>query len=100
VQLRALGPCDCGGRPEARGAGPQHRPARFRAACYVTHPRRVLQAFSQLPLQDSEHLLAACPFEPDQKRTARRCYAIVWDVDTKLEYRTVNGVAAEQDRAF
>ncbi len=33
------------------------------------------EAFSQLPLQDSEHLLAACPFEPDQKRTARRCYA-------------------------
>jgi CRISPR-associated endonuclease Csn1 len=33
------------------------------------------KAFSQLPLQDSEHLLAACPFEPDQKRTARRCYA-------------------------
>ena len=32
-------------------------------------------AFSQLPLQDSEHLLAACPFEPDQKRTARRGYA-------------------------
>ena len=26
-------------------------------------------------MQDSEHLLAACPFEPDQKRTARRCYA-------------------------
>jgi CRISPR-associated endonuclease Csn1 len=33
------------------------------------------KAFSQLPLQDSEHLLAACPFEPDQRRTARRCYA-------------------------
>ena len=33
------------------------------------------KAFSQLPLQDSEHLLGACPFEPDQKRTARRCYA-------------------------
>src|SRR5208337_906421 len=33
------------------------------------------KAFSQLPLQDSEHLLAACPFEADQKRTARRCYA-------------------------
>ena len=33
------------------------------------------KAFSQLPLQDSEHLLANCPFEPDQKRTARRCYA-------------------------
>jgi CRISPR-associated endonuclease Csn1 len=33
------------------------------------------KAFSQLPLQNSEHLLAACPFEPDQKRTARRCYA-------------------------
>ncbi len=32
-------------------------------------------AFSQLPLQDSEHLLAACPFEPDRKRTARRGYA-------------------------
>ena len=33
------------------------------------------KAFSQLPLQDSEHLLAACPFEPDQNVTARRCYA-------------------------
>lgn len=32
-------------------------------------------AFSQLSLQDSEHLLAACPLEPDQKRTARRGYA-------------------------
>ncbi len=32
-------------------------------------------AFSQRPLQDSEHLLAACPFEKDQKRTARRGYA-------------------------
>jgi CRISPR-associated endonuclease Csn1 len=32
-------------------------------------------AFSQRPLQDSEHMLAACPFERDQKRTARRSYA-------------------------
>jgi CRISPR-associated endonuclease Csn1 len=32
-------------------------------------------AFSQRPLQDSEHLLAACPFEPAEKRTARRGYA-------------------------
>jgi CRISPR-associated endonuclease Csn1 len=33
------------------------------------------KAFSQRPLQDSEHLLAACPFEPTEKRTARRGYA-------------------------
>ena len=32
-------------------------------------------AFSQRPLQDSEHMVATCPFEPDQKRTARRGYA-------------------------
>ena len=32
-------------------------------------------AFSQRPLQDSEHMLATCPFESDQKRTARRGYA-------------------------
>jgi CRISPR-associated endonuclease Csn1 len=32
-------------------------------------------AFSQRPLQDSEHMLAACPFETGQKRTARRGYA-------------------------
>ncbi len=32
-------------------------------------------AFSQRPLQDSEHLLRPCPFEPGRKRTARRSYA-------------------------
>lgn len=32
-------------------------------------------AFTQRPLQDSEHMLAACTFEHDQKRTARRSYA-------------------------
>jgi CRISPR-associated endonuclease Csn1 len=32
-------------------------------------------AFWQRPLQDSETLLAPCPFEPTEKRTARRCYA-------------------------
>lgn len=29
-------------------------------------------AFTQRPLQDSEHMVAQCPFEPDQKRTAKR----------------------------
>lgn len=33
------------------------------------------KAFSQLPLQDSEHMVQACPFEPGEKRTARRSYA-------------------------
>jgi CRISPR-associated endonuclease Csn1 len=32
-------------------------------------------AFWQRPLQDSESLLAPCPFEPTEKRTARRCYS-------------------------
>lgn len=32
-------------------------------------------AFWQRPLQDSENLLAPCPFEPSEKRTARRCYS-------------------------
>ena len=32
-------------------------------------------AFFQRPLQDSEHMVQSCPFEPDQKRTARRSYA-------------------------
>lgn len=32
-------------------------------------------AFWQRPLQDSENLLAPCPFEPTEKRTARRCYS-------------------------
>jgi CRISPR-associated endonuclease Csn1 len=32
-------------------------------------------AFSQLPLQDSEHLVGPCPFEPGEKRTARRAYS-------------------------
>ncbi len=32
-------------------------------------------AFTQRPLQDSEHMLADCPFEQGQKRTARRGYA-------------------------
>lgn len=30
------------------------------------------KAFYQRPLQDSENLVGACPFEPEQKRTARR----------------------------
>lgn len=29
-------------------------------------------AFSQRPLQDSEHLVGSCPFESDQKRAAKR----------------------------
>src|SRR6185312_1713912 len=32
-------------------------------------------AFSQRPLQDSEHMVQFCPFEQGQKRTARRSYA-------------------------
>ena len=29
-------------------------------------------AFNQRPLQDSEHLVGKCPFEPDERRTAKR----------------------------
>ena len=29
-------------------------------------------AFSQRPLQDSEHLVGTCPLEPDERRTAKR----------------------------
>jgi CRISPR-associated endonuclease Csn1 len=32
-------------------------------------------AFFQRPLQDSEHMVQFCPFEPTEKRTARRSYA-------------------------
>ena len=32
-------------------------------------------AFYQRPLQDSEHMVQYCPFEPKEKRTARRSYA-------------------------
>ncbi len=32
-------------------------------------------AFFQRPLQDSEHMVQVCPFEPKEKRTARRSYA-------------------------
>lgn len=32
-------------------------------------------AFFQRPLQDSEHLVGACPFEPAEQRTARRSYS-------------------------
>jgi CRISPR-associated endonuclease Csn1 len=32
-------------------------------------------AFSQKPLQDSEHLVGKCPFEPTQMRAAKRSYA-------------------------
>ncbi len=32
-------------------------------------------AFSQRPLQDSEHLLETCPFERGETRTARRAYS-------------------------
>ena len=32
-------------------------------------------AFCQRPLQDSEHMVQFCPFEPKEKRTARRSYA-------------------------
>ena len=32
-------------------------------------------AFSQRPLQDSEHMVQRCPFEPAEMRTARRGYA-------------------------
>jgi len=32
-------------------------------------------AFWQRPVQDSESLLGSCPFEPAEKRTARRCYS-------------------------
>ncbi len=32
-------------------------------------------AFNQLPLQDSEHMVQACPFEPAERRTARRGYS-------------------------
>jgi CRISPR-associated endonuclease Csn1 len=32
-------------------------------------------AFYQRPLQDSEHMVQFCPFEPKEKRTARRSYA-------------------------
>ena len=35
----------------------------------------VAAAFFQRPLQDSERMLAACPFEPAEKRTARRGYS-------------------------
>jgi CRISPR-associated endonuclease Csn1 len=33
------------------------------------------KAFSQLPLADSEPMVQNCPFEPEEKRTARRSYA-------------------------
>lgn len=32
-------------------------------------------AFMQRPLQDSEALLGHCPFEPNEKRTAKHCYS-------------------------
>jgi CRISPR-associated endonuclease Csn1 len=32
-------------------------------------------AFFQRPLQDSEHMVQFCPFEPKERRTARRSYA-------------------------
>jgi CRISPR-associated endonuclease Csn1 len=32
-------------------------------------------AFFQRPLQNSEHMVQSCPFEPTEKRTARRSYA-------------------------
>jgi CRISPR-associated endonuclease Csn1 len=32
-------------------------------------------AFSQRPLQDSEHMVQFCPFEPSERRTARRGYS-------------------------
>jgi CRISPR-associated endonuclease Csn1 len=32
-------------------------------------------AFYQRPLQDSEHMVQYCPFEPKEKRSARRSYA-------------------------
>ena len=32
-------------------------------------------AFFQRPLQDSEHMVQSCPFEPREKRAARRSYA-------------------------
>lgn len=32
-------------------------------------------AFFQMPLQDSEGNVGACPFEPDERRTARRSYS-------------------------
>jgi CRISPR-associated endonuclease Csn1 len=32
-------------------------------------------AFFQRPLQDSEHMVGSCPFEPKENRTARRSYA-------------------------
>lgn len=32
-------------------------------------------AFFQRPLQDSEHMVQSCPFEPAEKRAARRSYA-------------------------
>ena len=33
------------------------------------------KAFSQRPLQDSEHMVRRCPFEPDEMCAARRSYA-------------------------
>lgn len=33
------------------------------------------KAFFQRTLQDSEHMLAECAFEPDEKRTAKRAYS-------------------------
>ena len=45
------------------------------AASKALEAEFVAAAFFQRPLQDSEKQLAACPFEPEEKRTARRGYS-------------------------
>jgi CRISPR-associated endonuclease Csn1 len=54
-------------------------------------------AFFQRPLQDSEHMVQSCPFEPAEKRTARRAYAFeLFRLLSRLA--TISLTAAGKDR--
>ena len=54
------------------------------------------KAFSQRPLQDSEKMVERCPFEPDNKRTAKRSYAFeMFRLLSRLANLTLTAGAAE-----
>ena len=55
-------------------------------------------AFFQRPLQDSEHLVRPCPFEPDEKRAARRSYA--FEMFRLLSQSALNSFQSTASKSF
>ncbi|OYV68964.1 MAG: type II CRISPR RNA-guided endonuclease Cas9 [Acidiphilium sp. 21-60-14] len=56
-------------------------------------------AFSQRPLQDSDHLVGACPFIPTERRAARRAYSFeLFRLLAKLNTITIETPAAPDRR--